>query len=150
PSPDEAPTDAPAAGASPAPLEHTLFPNPSLDSENLKRQGDERPDAHHRGGSVTLEEIFAEDWWSHARPIFEFHGYFRTRAQMFYNFSLGRRDAPGNALYAQPPDNQYTSIVSNMQGNTFGPVLCRNDETSASAATALADSPLRACRNKTQ
>lgn len=151
PNEEDAPGAAPpAAGGASAPLEHTLFPNPSLDSENLKRQGDERPDAHHRGGSVTLEEIFAEDWWSHARPIFEFHGYFRTRAQMFYNFSLGRRDAPGSALYAQPPDNQYTSIVSNMPGNTVGPVLCEAGETDASAATALPGSTLRACRNKTQ
>jgi uncharacterized protein (TIGR04551 family) len=151
PSAEEAPAEAPAApGAAPAPLEHTLFPNPSLDSENLKRQGEERPDARHRGGSVTLEDIFAEDWWSHARPIFEFHGYFRTRAQLFYNFSLGRRDAPANSLYAPPPDNQYTSVVGNMPGNAVGPYLCRNDETEASAATEQPGIPLRACRNKTQ
>ena len=148
PNADEAPAEPPA----PAPLEHTLFPNPSLDSENLKRQGEERPDARHQGGSVTLEGIFAEDWWSHARPIFEFHGYFRTRASMFYNFSLGRRDAPDNSLYTPPPDNQYGTVVGNMPGNsgTVGPVLCRADETDASAATATTGSPLRACRNKTQ
>ncbi|MEO8182536.1 MAG: TIGR04551 family protein [Deltaproteobacteria bacterium] len=151
PSAEEAPADAPpAAGAAPAPLEHTLFPNPSLDSENLKRQGEERPDARNRGGSVTLEDIFAEDWWSHARPIFEFHGYFRTRAHLFYNFALGRRDAPASSLYAPPPDNQYTTVVGNMPGNTVGPVLCRNDETEASAATQLTGTDLRACRNKTQ
>jgi len=140
--------DAEPPSAAPAPLEHTLFPSPSLDSDNLKRQGEERPDARHQGGSVTLEGIFAEDWWSHARPIFEFHGYFRTRASLFYNFSLGRRDAPDSSLYTPPPDNQYTTVVGNMPGNTVGPVLCRQDETDAPAATA--DSPLRACKNKTQ
>lgn len=128
-------------------MESTLFPNPALDSEGLKRQGEERPDARRQGASVSLEDIFAEDWWSHARPIFEFHGYFRTRAHLFYNFSLGRRDDPANSLYPQPPDNQYTSIVNNMQGSTTGPTLCSSDE---SDGTPNADTGLRPCQNKTQ
>jgi uncharacterized protein (TIGR04551 family) len=151
PSTEEAPAEAPpAAEAAPAPPQHTLFPNPSLDSENLKRQGDERPDAHHKGGTLTLEEIFAEDWWSHARPIFEFHGYFRTRAQLFYNFALGRPDAPANALYEQPPDNYYNSVANGMPGNSVGPRLCKDDETDASQATEIPGTQLRACQNKTQ
>jgi uncharacterized protein (TIGR04551 family) len=148
----EAPATAPAPldSAEPprSPGERSLFPNPSLDSENLKRQGEERPDARHQGGSVTLEGIFAEDWWSHARPIFEFHGYFRTRSSLFYNFSLGRRDLPSNALYAQPTDNQYTTVVGNGPGPVVGPILCRQDETDASPTSA--GTPLRPCRNKTQ
>src|SRR5690349_2422309 len=108
PNPDLSPTS-PAA-----PLDNALFPNPALDSRGLQQQGEERPDARREGGSVTLEDIFAEDWWSHARPIFEFHGYFRTRAHLFHNFALGRRDAPDQALYPQPPDNQYQSVSGNM------------------------------------
>jgi uncharacterized protein (TIGR04551 family) len=147
PAPEEAPAEPPATA--PAPLgERSLFPNPSLDSESLKRQGEERPDARHQGGSVTLEGIFAEDWWSHARPIFEFHGYFRTRSTLFYNFALGRRDQPASALYAQPTDNQYTTVVGNMAGPVVGPSLCNADESDAAPPTAT--SPLRPCRNKTQ
>jgi len=146
--PEEPPAEPPAAAPSPLGTEHSLFPNPSLDSDNLKRQGEERPDAHHQGGSVTLEGIFAEDWWSHARPIFEFHGYFRTRSTLFYNFSLGRRDPPANALYAPPTDNQYQTVVGTTPGPTVGPILCRDSETDAPVANV--NSPLRACKNKTQ
>lgn len=146
PAPEESPAEAPPAASAPGPLESTLFPNPSLDSDSLKRQGEERPDARRQGASVTLEDIFAEDWWSHARPIFEFHGYFRTRAHLFYNFALGRRDAPGNSLYAQPPDNQYQSVVNNMPGATVGPTLCNADESDGPADA----NNLRPCQNKTQ
>ncbi|HEU4582261.1 MAG TPA: TIGR04551 family protein [Polyangiaceae bacterium] len=153
--PEEPAAEPPAASApldsaeAPRSLgERSLFPNPSLDSENLKRQGEERPDARHQGGTVTLEGIFAEDWWSHARPIFEFHGYFRTRSTLFYNFALGRRDPPSTALYPQPTDNQYTTVVGNMPGSVVGPILCREDETDA--APTSAGTPLRPCRNKTQ
>jgi uncharacterized protein (TIGR04551 family) len=142
-SPEPSPT-APAA-----PLDSTLFPNPALDSRGLQQQGEERPDARREGGSVTLEDIFAEDWWSHARPIFEFHGYFRTRAHLFHNFALGRRDAPDQALYPQPPDNQYQSVTGNMLGNSFGPILCTSDE--SDSGTVIQDgSNLRGCQSKTQ
>jgi uncharacterized protein (TIGR04551 family) len=138
--PDAAP---PAAGA---PLGNTLFPNPSLDSQGLRQQGEERPDARREGGSVTLEDIFAEDWWSHARPIFEFHGYFRTRAHLFHNFALGRRDAPGQELYPQPPDNQFQGISGNMSGSGVGPILCTSEESDSSTI----NGSLRGCQNKTQ
>src|SRR5512140_363774 len=26
-------------------------------------------------------EVFSEDWWGRTRPVFEIHGYFRTRAE---------------------------------------------------------------------
>jgi uncharacterized protein (TIGR04551 family) len=132
-----------------APLDNSLFPNPALDSRGLQQQGEERPDARREGGSVTLEDIFAEDWWSHARPIFEFHGYFRTRAHLFHNFALGRRDAPDQSLYPQPPDNQYQSVTGNMLGNSFGPILCTSDE--SDSGTIVQDgSNLRGCQSKTQ
>src|SRR5262245_40616765 len=78
---DEAPAEPPAG----APLDNSLFPSPALDARGLQQQGEQRPDARRETGTVALEDLFAEDWWSHARPIFEFHGYFRTRAQLFYN-----------------------------------------------------------------
>jgi uncharacterized protein (TIGR04551 family) len=137
----------PAPAPSPGTIDNSLFPSPSVDTEGLKQQGEERPDARRAGASVTLEDIFAEDWWSHARPIFEFHGYFRTRAQLFHNFALGRRDDPNNALYPQPTDNQYDTIAGNMTGSTVGPVLCTSDESDAPAAAMGA---LRGCRSRTQ
>jgi uncharacterized protein (TIGR04551 family) len=144
--PTAPPQPPPASRATPSDTE--LFPNPGLDSQNLKRQGDERPDVRRAGASVSLGEIFAEDWWSHARPIFEFHGYFRTRAELFHNFSLGRRDDPRNAFYPQPTDNQYQSISGSSPGSDFGPELCTRDETTG--APSNDPSGLRACKNKTQ
>ena len=148
---DEAPAppasdEQPAPPAGEPPLDNSLFPSPGLDAQGLQQQGDQRPDARRTDGSVTSESVFAEDWWSHARPIFEFHGYFRTRWQLFYNFALGRRDAPGQALYPQPPDNQYQSISGNMAGNSVGPILCTSDESDSSVAIGN----VRGCQNKTQ
>ncbi len=138
-----APEPSPPSGG----LDNSLFPNPALDAQGLRQQGEERPDARREGdGSVTLEDIFAEDWWSHARPIFEFHGYFRTRSHLFYNFSLGRRDAPAQALYVPPSDNQYLSVSGNMPGNGVGPILCQPDAGVSPAASGT----LRGCQNKTQ
>ncbi|HTV19441.1 MAG TPA: hypothetical protein VMG12_12235, partial [Polyangiaceae bacterium] len=145
----EPPSAEPSSPAPAAPLDNSLFPNPALDARGLQQQGEERPDARREGGSVTLEDIFAEDWWSHARPIFEFHGYFRTRAHLFHNFSLGRRDAPDQALYPQPPDNHYQSVSGNMVGNEYGPILCNSDE-SDSGSVATDGSNLRGCQSKTQ
>jgi uncharacterized protein (TIGR04551 family) len=51
--------------------------------------------------------VFAEDWWTHARPVLELHGYFRVRAELFHGFALGRIDSPENALWPQPADNSY-------------------------------------------
>jgi len=143
------PTEPRAAPKTPSPggLDNSLFPNPGLDSDALKRQGEERPDAHRTDHAITLEDIFAEDWWSHARPILEFHGYFRTRSELFHNFALGRRDDPDFALWPQPADNQYTTISNNMNGTSIGPVLCKSDETDAPPTS---NSPLRGCRNRTQ
>lgn len=87
-------------------------------------------------------DVFAEDWWSHARPVLELHGYFRTRVEMFHQFSLARINAPAEQLWPMPLDNYYTAYQS---GNptTYGPTLCT--EKGADAADGL-----RTCRNKTQ
>jgi len=140
---DVAPSPAPST---PGALDGSLFPNPTLDAQGLRQQGEERPDARREGGSVTLEDIFAEDWWSHARPIFEFHGYFRTRWQLFHNFALGRRDAPDQALYPQPSDNQFQSVAGNMPGNSVGPILCTTDESDSGTVNGT----LVGCQNRTQ
>src|SRR6185369_12820339 len=60
-------------------------------------------------------EIYSEDWWAHTLPILEMHGYFRTRGELFHNFSLGRHTAPGgvgadNLLWAHPQDQSYGDL----------------------------------------
>ena len=72
---------------------------------------------------ATPSEVYAEDWWSHARPAIELHGYYRVRAEFFHNFALGRRDAPGQQLWPQPPDNDYVDI----EGNRHQVALCGDD-----------------------
>ncbi len=93
----------------------------------------------------STEDVFAEDWWEHARPVFEIHGYFRTRAELFHNFSLGRLDAPSNAIWPQPSDNTYTTINK----GTIGPSLCTSKEAGQGNDDNPADG-LVGCRNKTQ
>ncbi|HMR77739.1 MAG TPA: TIGR04551 family protein, partial [Polyangiaceae bacterium] len=91
------------------------------------------------------DQVFAEQWWSHARPIFEIHGYFRLRAELFHNFSLGRVDTPGTALWPIPADNRYIP----REGAGVGPSLCTADE----AQVGDSDDPAKGlfpCRNKTQ
>ncbi len=64
-------------------------------------------------------EVFSEDWWGRTRPVLEIHGYFRTRAELLHNFSLGRHDDSG-LLFPQPIDNSYTNA-----GGTDRPIsLC--------------------------
>jgi uncharacterized protein (TIGR04551 family) len=81
------------------------------------------------------ESILAEDWWSHSRPIIEIHGYFRTRAEMFYNFSLGRVNEPIHSLWPRPADTGYTG------NSTYGAQVC------SAADVSTKTSP---CSNKTQ
>ena len=61
------------------------------------------------GGVVGAKpsDVYAEDWWSHTRPLFELHGYYRLRAELFHNFAMGRNDAPDTALWPQPLDYDY-------------------------------------------
>jgi uncharacterized protein (TIGR04551 family) len=96
---------------------------PSSSPESTRTPGiDQQPE----------ERVLAEDWWSHARPAFELHGYFRTRAELFHNFALGRADG---ALWPRPNDN--------------GNALC----TPAEAGSGSSDNPangLANCSNKSQ
>jgi uncharacterized protein (TIGR04551 family) len=94
----------------------------------------------------STDGVLAEDWWSHARPVFELHGYFRTRAELFHNFSLGRIDPANFAIWPQPADNYYVAAPS--QQPVGSSKLCTPSE----AGYGGTDSPttLVPCRNKTQ
>lgn len=96
--------------------------DPTKDEKELKEQGERRPTA---GGEVGAapSDVYAEDWWSQARPVFEFHGYYRVRAELFHNFALGRRDTPNSVIWPQPADNDYVSI----QGQRTRVELCGDD-----------------------
>ncbi len=77
-------------------------------------------------------DVFADDWWTGARPVFEVHGYYRVRAELFHNFALGRQDGlPG--FWPQPIDNNYTPVNSTggqAGGSLSGQVkLCGSDPT---------------------
>lgn len=94
-------------------------------------------------------DVFAEDWWSHARPILEFHGYLRLRAELFYRFSLGRIEPPRGSLgnpgitWPRPADAPYTYPGARLQ-----PELCTQDE--AGSGSSDSTSELVRCSGNTQ
>jgi uncharacterized protein (TIGR04551 family) len=99
--------------------------DPFHDQRSLVNQGDQRPPGETSGEiGGKPSDVYSEDWWGHTRPILELHGYFRTRGELFHNFSLGRHDSPTTSpnpnLWPQPLDNSYTS-TGNTQNNV---VLC--------------------------
>ncbi|HWZ90017.1 MAG TPA: TIGR04551 family protein [Polyangiaceae bacterium] len=144
--PEAAPAPAPApvpgtptGGFNPLPA----WPEPSTDAAELKRQNSERP----REGALKSgeHEVFAEDWWTHARPLLELHGNFRVRSELFYQFSLGRRDSPTNALWPQPADNYFTDT----SGTAHGPATCTADEVNAGTDTTPTNAN-HGCKSGTQ
>jgi hypothetical protein len=145
---DDAPPPA-AAAAAPAPGTPSgtftplpAWPEPGADAAELKRQNNERPAA--AGPRRGEGEVFAEDWWAHARPVLELHGSFRVRSEMFYQFALGRADAPGDAMWPQPSDNYFRTATE-----PFGPQLCTPDEVGAGSDNSGTSAKL-ACKNNTQ
>jgi uncharacterized protein (TIGR04551 family) len=68
--------------------------------------------------------VYAEDWWVHSRPVFELHGGLRVRAELLHNFSLGRYDPPGLALWPIPVDHNYTAISTT---TPYRMALCGDD-----------------------
>ena len=97
------------------------WPEPGNDAAELKRQNSERPtDTASKRGQ---QDVFAEDWWGHARPVLELHGNFRVRAELFYQFALGRVDNPTEAMWPQPADNYFSDAK-----DQYGPKLCTPDE----------------------
>ena len=129
----------PSGGFAPLPA----WPEPGVDAAELKRQNGERPtDAAGKRGE---REVFAEDWWAHARPILELHGDFRVRAEMFYQFSLGRVDSPSTAMFPQPADNYFKDGT----GRAYGPSLCTPDEVGSSSDTSASHATF-GCKSGTQ
>ncbi|MEO8905663.1 MAG: TIGR04551 family protein [Polyangiaceae bacterium] len=123
PAPEETAPAAPALGTpsgSFAPL--PAWPEPGHDAAELRRQNNERPSEVNKSGE---REVFAEDWWTHARPLLELHGNFRVRAEMFYQFSLGRVDVPGTSPFGRPTGTYFRDSA----GTPHGPSLCTQDET---------------------
>jgi uncharacterized protein (TIGR04551 family) len=152
---DAAPTppiadDAPAAPVAPAPGTPSgsfaplpSWPEPGNDAAELRRQNAERPNETVKTGE---REVFAEDWWTHARPVLEMHGNFRVRAEMFYQFALGRKDVPGTStLWNQPASNFFHDNT----GGQHGPSLCTPDETGNGTSTAATNATY-GCKSGTQ
>jgi uncharacterized protein (TIGR04551 family) len=142
---------APAA-AEPAPSAPTItpgalsptgpWPQPDADAARLRQQGEARDTGQaQREETPDAQGVFAEDWWSHARPILELHGYFRVRAELFHRMDLSRVNPPDDQLFPQPADSYYSNGT-----NTYGPVLCTADE----AGLGDNDNPNRLvrCRNR--
>jgi uncharacterized protein (TIGR04551 family) len=129
-------------GLSPLPV----WPEPSDDAAALKRQGAERPGAAAKpsGGNA----VFAEDWWTHTRPILEWHGSFRARGELFYKFHLGRVDAPQSALFPRPADHYYEPIVNGTRSGTSGVQLCTPDEIGSGSQNGFKDAT-RGCDDNT-
>jgi uncharacterized protein (TIGR04551 family) len=98
-----------AASATKAPAAAAVSPDPDRDAKALVRQGAERPADKGEMG-VRTSEVFAEDWWTQARPVFDIHGYYRVRAELFHHFAIGRKDLPGTQLWPQPVDNDYIDL----------------------------------------
>jgi uncharacterized protein (TIGR04551 family) len=90
--------------------------------------------------------IFAEDWWTHTRPTIELHGNFRVRLQMMHQFSLGRVDAPDQAMWARPADDFYTDI----NGQNHGPQVCTAAESGIVGGANDPGDAKYPCHNPTQ
>ena len=126
------------AGSAPGPTTTPMpvpRPDPAKDKGALVKQSEERPVY---AGDVPGKpsEVYAEDWWSSARPTFEIHGYYRVRAELFHHFDLGRIDG-ATALWPTPADNDYFDI-----NNKHHMVqLCGPDPTTTN---------LQACKDNTQ
>ncbi|HEY3496682.1 MAG TPA: TIGR04551 family protein [Polyangiaceae bacterium] len=133
PPPAPQPQGAPTVGV-------PLWPEPSADATALQHQGDARPKAK-PGIEVNEEDrVYAEDWWSHARPILELHGYFRVRAQLFHKFGLGRVDAPDQAMWPRPADDYYGYATRDNYGGSVetGPQSnCTPSESGTGASDSL-------------
>ena len=132
-------TTAPGSASGAANVSGLPAINPSQDAQSLAAQGGQRPGASMDGSiGASPNDVYSEDWWSHTRPILELHGYFRTRAELFHNFTLGRHD---NLLWPQPLDNSYYdtgAVAHNVQlcgtpDATNGTLQTCNDKSQASA-----------------
>ena len=127
--PPSAAHSAPAAAA-PAPTGPLL---PGMAMGAAEPVSVNQPKSSAAANDAKSESILAEDWWSHSRPIIEMHGYFRTRAELFHNFSLGRMNSPATSLWPLPTDNSYTSLGAGRA--QYGSDVCTSAGASASTTT---------------
>jgi uncharacterized protein (TIGR04551 family) len=98
-----------------------------------------QPKSSSTTATAPSDSVLAEDWWTHSRPIIEIHGNFRTRAEMFYNFSLGRNNTPNEALWPRATDTGYKPYNG---AQIYGSSVC----TAADASSTTKSN----CHNKTQ
>ena len=147
--PPHAPLIAPApasADSGPSAPPTTSAPiSPSRDQQDLAAQGSQRPEAGELAASGA--QVFSEDWWAHARPVIDMHGYFRTRAELFHNLFLGRHNSSLNGndpqyLWPIPLDQSYTSINGGIGQSTTA-----NTVAQCGPATPV---PTGACNDKTE
>jgi uncharacterized protein (TIGR04551 family) len=119
-----------------------LWPEPAADAAALERQGDARPEPKQTNKVDEADRVFAEDWWAHARPVLELHGYFRLRAQMFHKFGLGRLDPLARAMWPRPADDRHPVLG----GTTVGARICTPEDTygAGSDAASAANEDCRA------
>jgi uncharacterized protein (TIGR04551 family) len=117
------------------------WPEPAEDGAALKRQGAERPSAPKPAAGTG---VFAEDWWTHTRPILEWHGSFRARGELFYKFHLGRHDTPASSLFPRPFTHGYRAI----DDTQYGPALCTPDEVGSGEDSGFDDAN-RSCDDNT-
>ena len=116
-----------------------------MDSQSISLQGNQRPPGDVNGEiGAKPSDVYSDDWWGHTRPILELHGYFRTRGELFHNFTLGRHDNPTSptdpGLWPQPLDSSYTQYSGTPQNvvlcgsqNSNGSLNNCNDQSEASA-----------------
>jgi uncharacterized protein (TIGR04551 family) len=139
--PAPAPSVPAPAGTITLPEEST--PDKKKDVTTLEKQGDAAP-AVAKGSETAVGssgQTVSDDWWTHTRPLIEFHGYFRTRGEVFHNFSLGRiDDATSKAnLFPRPANDSYTDLANQQRqllgcGPTENPMSAEcKDKTHSSA-----------------
>jgi hypothetical protein len=71
PAPEEEPAPALPPAAAPPPSNGAsmpLWPEPASDASALQRQGDSRSQPKTMDEVTEKDRVYAEDWWSHARP----------------------------------------------------------------------------------
>jgi uncharacterized protein (TIGR04551 family) len=125
-----------ATAATPAPADE-----PAKDDKPLVKIGGDRPSVQGDVGARP-SDVYAEDWWTQARPVFEIHGYYRVRSELFHNFALGRKDEV-NPLWPQPADNEYNGVTPNGSATPHLVRLCGDNPIPGQATSA-------ACNDNTQ
>ncbi|MGH7434767.1 MAG: TIGR04551 family protein, partial [Polyangiaceae bacterium] len=152
-SPSDFGTSSPAPAAASAGSTGSAV-HPARDQQDLLAQGSHRPEAGEMAGSP--QEIFSDDWWGKARPIIDMHGYFRTRAELFHNFFLGRHSSnvvgavgnDGSYLFPAPLDQSYQDVSGNYVGHYAA--ACGPGDSMPKNASSVVGAPDEGCYDKTQ